>query len=80
MVDKRELRWFGQLIRMDSNRKPRQVWETKVEGMRRRGRPGMEWEEDMWKLMRKEGKTFQEATRLAKDREAFWIWLMQPDA
>jgi hypothetical protein len=25
MVDGRELRWFGHLMRMDSNRKPRQV-------------------------------------------------------
>lgn len=30
MVDSKKLRWFGLLIRMDSNRKPRQVWETKL--------------------------------------------------
>jgi len=28
MVDRKKLRWFGHLIGMDSNRKPRQVWET----------------------------------------------------
>jgi len=32
IVDRRELRYFGHLIRMDSNRKPRQVWETIVQG------------------------------------------------
>jgi len=27
MVDKRELKWFGHLIGMDSSRRPRRVWE-----------------------------------------------------
>lgn len=27
MVDKRELKWFGHLIGLDSNRRPRRVWE-----------------------------------------------------
>jgi len=27
MVDKKELRWFGHLIGMDNNRRPRQIWE-----------------------------------------------------
>jgi hypothetical protein len=26
MVDGRELRWFGHLMRMDGNRKPGEVW------------------------------------------------------
>jgi hypothetical protein len=32
------------------------------------------------KLMRRKGKTLQEATRLEKDKKAFRNWLMQPDA
>ena len=36
-------------------------------------------EEDMGKLTRKEGKNLQAATRLAKDRKLFQIWLIQPD-
>jgi hypothetical protein len=32
MVDGRELRWFGHLMRMDSNRKPRQVWVQELRG------------------------------------------------
>jgi len=38
---------------MDDNRKPRQVWETRLEGARGREMPRMEWEEHMWKLRRK---------------------------
>jgi hypothetical protein len=34
MVDMKELRWFGHLIRMDNNRKPMGLWERRVEGMR----------------------------------------------
>lgn len=79
MVDKREQRWFGHLIRIDGNRKPRQVGETNVEGMCRRARPGIEWKEHMWKLTRKKGKTVQEVRRLAKDREALWICNLMPE-
>jgi hypothetical protein len=32
MVDKRELRWFGHVIRMGSNRRPRRVWEKSWNG------------------------------------------------
>ena len=32
MVERRELRWFRHLLRMDSNMKPKQVWETKSWG------------------------------------------------
>lgn len=44
MVDKRELRWFGHIIRVDSSKKPWQVWDTRVETWGR-GRPRIEWEE-----------------------------------
>jgi hypothetical protein len=53
MVHKRELRWFGHLIRIDNNRKPRKVWETRVERMRGRGRQRIKWEEHMRKLKRR---------------------------
>jgi hypothetical protein len=53
MVDRRELRWFGHLIWIDNNRRPRKVWETRVEKMRGRGRPRTEWEEHMRKLTRR---------------------------
>jgi hypothetical protein len=47
MVDRKELREFGHLIRMDNNRKPRDLWERGVEGMRGRGRVRVEWEEHL---------------------------------
>jgi len=44
VVDKRELRYFGRLLRMGSSKKPWQVWDARVETWGR-GRPRIEWEE-----------------------------------
>ena len=80
MVDKGELRLFWHLIRMDSNSKPRQVWERRAEVPRGRGKPRIQLEEHMGMLAWKEGKNLQEVTRLAKDRKAFRMWRTQPGA
>lgn len=53
MGDKRELRCFGQLIRMDRNTKPTQVQETRFKETQGRGSPRIELEEQVWKIMRK---------------------------
>ena len=45
MVDTRELRWLGHLIGMCSNRRLRQVWERRVEGMQGRGSSRIEWKD-----------------------------------
>jgi hypothetical protein len=81
MVDKEELRLFWHLIRMDSNSKPRQVWETRAEESPGRGRPRIQLQEHMGMLAWKKGKNLQEVTRLAKeDRRAFRMWRAQPGA
>jgi hypothetical protein len=45
MVNRREWRWFGHIIRMDNNRTPRDLRERRFEGMWGRGRVRVEWEE-----------------------------------
>jgi hypothetical protein len=75
MFDRKTLRCFGHLINMDSNIKPRQAWETKIEGLEGRVRPRIEWEEHVRTVMR-EGITLLEVTKLVKVRKAFQIWLM----
>ena len=42
-VDRRVLRWFGHLERMDEGRWSRKVKEAKVEGRLERGRPMFGW-------------------------------------
>jgi hypothetical protein len=50
MFDRRELRWIGHLITIDSNRKPTKVWKTRVERICRGGGSRIEWEEHTRKL------------------------------
>jgi hypothetical protein len=45
MVARSELSCFGHLVGMDNNRKPRHLWERRVEGMWGRGRVRVEWKE-----------------------------------
>ena len=73
MVDRWELRGLGHLIGKGSNRKLRQVWERRVEGMQERTKVKDRMEGHMWKLMRKKGKILLEATGLTKDGKVFWI-------
>ena len=47
MVDRRELSWFGHLIRVDNNRQPRHLWERRVAGIQGRQRVKVECEEPM---------------------------------
>ena len=79
MVDRCELRRSGHLIRMDINRKPRHLWERSFQGIWGRGRVGVEWEIPVWKLMMEKVMTLRYETGLEKDRNAFWISLMELD-
>jgi hypothetical protein len=44
VVGRRELRWFEHLIRLDNNRKPRHLRESRDEEMRGRRKAKMKWE------------------------------------
>jgi len=79
MVDRRELRRFGHLIRMDINRKHRHLWERSFQGIWGRGRVGVEWEEPVWKLMMDKVLILRYESGLEKDRNVFWIGLMALD-
>jgi hypothetical protein len=35
-IERRELRWYGQVVRMVEDRKPRQILEARIEGKRRK--------------------------------------------
>ncbi|KAJ7992757.1 hypothetical protein DPEC_G00281980 [Dallia pectoralis] len=42
-VERRQLRWFGHLVRMPPGRLPREVFQARPAGRRPRGRPRTRW-------------------------------------
>jgi hypothetical protein len=46
-IERRKLRWYGHLVRMAEDRKPRQILQARIEGKRERGRPRKVWMNDI---------------------------------
>jgi hypothetical protein len=79
-MEKRTLRWYGQAVRMESERKPKLVLGARSEGGRGNGRPRVEWEGYVEGLARKRGRRLPEVRQLAQDRDEYRRWLLKPDA
>lgn len=67
-IERNQLRWFGHMTRMDETRPVKQIWETKRQGRRSRGRPQRTWDQEMAYILSTRGKTRSEAQIMAKDR------------
>ena len=78
MVEKRNLKLYGHMVRMDEQHKTKQVFEARTEERRRRGRPKKEWEQYVNEVARKRGKEIQEVRKLAQDRKQFSKWIEGP--
>ena len=70
-VKKRRWKWLGHLLRMDRNRHPHAALRWAPPGKRRRGRPLGTWRRTIESEMREAGKTWNELTWLAQDRDAW---------
>ena len=51
-IEKKSLRWFGHLLRMNDERLPKQIFIWKPPGRRKRGRPRRSWNEGIRRAMR----------------------------
>ena len=64
MVMVKKLRWFGHVTR--SNSMSKTILQGSIEGKRRRGRPKMQWQDDIVKWT---GLDINKAMRAAENRE-----------
>ena len=46
-ISQQQLRWLGHVVRMDENAPAKKVFDAKVEGGRRRGRPKLRWRDQV---------------------------------
>jgi hypothetical protein len=67
-IEKRQLGWWGHLQRMNDMVPVKRIWETRMHGKRKRGRPRETWDKVISKILKKRGKTWVEAKSMAQDR------------
>lgn len=63
-----QLRWYGHVTRMMEDRVAKTVYEARVEGRRRRGRPRRTWEEEVRAGLASRGIEWERRKELASDR------------
>ena len=71
LVERRILRWFGHLIRMNEVRLVKRIMMGEIEGGRGRGRPGKIWADGVKEILRELGLSWEGAIELAKDRKGW---------
>ena len=79
-MERKALGWYGHMVRMKEDRKPREVMEARPEGRRGRGRPRLEWEGYVERLAARRGLSMNDVKRLAQNRREYRKWLVDPDA
>lgn len=71
-IKRRQLRWFGHIVRMNETRQVKQVWQTRTARKRTRGRPKKTWDKMVEETLKERGLTWKEGEKLAKDKKA-WL-------
>jgi hypothetical protein len=74
------LRWFGHMKRMTEERMPRRMYEKRIEGRRRRGRPRKRWKETIARDLHTRGESWEHVaeTRLWEDRKKWKNLVAKP--
>nr|CAH7713655.1 unnamed protein product [Callosobruchus chinensis] len=69
LLERNQLKWFGHMCRMDSDRQVRKVWDCKTLPRRGRGRPTTSWNQVVEEVIVRKGQTGRNARKLAMDRK-----------
>lgn len=77
-IEEKQLNWYGHLVRMRNERIPKKMLEMRPDGKRARGRPRIQWEENIRRMAETRGKTIAEARILARDRTNYKKWTKNP--
>jgi hypothetical protein len=60
-IKNKGLNWFGHVLRMEEERWPKQLYQWKPPGKRKRGRPSKSWREEMMTAMQSRGLSIEDA-------------------
>lgn len=66
-IEKRSLKWFGHLLRMDDTRWPKRIFKWRPAGKNKKGRPRKSWNEGIRRAMRERNMDEE----MAHNREAW---------
>lgn len=78
LLETRQLKWYGHVVRMDDHRDPLKTMEYVPDGRRPRGRPRVSYLEYVEKLCKARGKDLRQARNLARNRDGWNSWLNAP--
>ena len=75
IIEKRQLKWWGHVFRMNEDKKVKQILEVKVQGRRGKGRPRIMFEDRMEKIGRERNKTINMMKRMMRNRQEWRRWI-----
>ena len=55
ILDRRQLKWYEHLLRMEHSRWPKKIYQWTTHGRRRRGRPQLSWRNQVTDFMKSRG-------------------------
>lgn len=68
-IEKRQMGWWGHLQRLKKTTQVKRIWEAKTTGKKKRGRPALMWNDALGRILKRKGKTWAEAKKLAENRQ-----------
>ena len=68
-IEQRQLSWWGHLNRMSNKRQTRGIWEARIAGNKKRGRPGLTFNSVIQGILRERGTCWNEARIMARNRK-----------